>query len=512
MRTSFSKQESIVVIAEQDLIACVDLGSNSFRLQICRNANGALQVVDSVKETVRMAAGFDANKNLSEASRKKALHCLMRFGERLRGFSPERVRAVATNSFRVMNNVSPFLRDAEAALGFAIDIIAGREEARLIYTGVLHSLPFENRQALIVDIGGGSTEFVIGKTARPVAAESLPLGCVAYSVRFFPDGVVNEHNFQAAINTARAEIQRISGSLKQVGWDFAIGTSGTARTIRNIVSTRFGSDKITREHIDLLGKELIAAGRADNTHWQGLTDDRVEILAGGLSVLTAVFAELSLNETIVTDAALRDGVFYDLIGRTPDHDLRDETVVEFQRRYSIDTIQAKRVKNIALHYWHILSTQLTQSDSEYWQHYLEWAANLHEIGLSIAYTAYHKHSAYILNHADMPGFSRQAQRRLAMLVLSHRGDLKKIQDMVENKPQQYLPIMALRLATLFCRGRQDFRLPEKNSLHFDLHKMHCDLSIDRQWLADNPLTAQTLVLETDAWQKIGVAFQIHLLA
>ena len=500
------------MIAEQDLIACVDLGSNSFRLQICRNANGALQVVDSVKETVRMAAGLDSQKNLADETRKKALHCLMRFGERLRGFSPERVRAVATNSFRVMNNVSPFLRDAEAALGFAIDIIAGREEARLIYTGVLHSLPFGGKQALIVDIGGGSTEFVIGKTARPAVAESLPLGCVAYSVRFFADGQVNEHNFQAAVNTARAEIQRISGSLKTVGWDFAVGTSGTARTIRNIVAARFGEEKITRQHIDLLGKELIAAGRAENTHWQGLTDDRVGIIAGGLSVLTAVFDELSLDEITVTDAALRDGVFYDLIGRTPNNDLRDETVAEFQRRYHIDTRQAARVKEIALYYWQILSTQLTHADSDYWQHCLSWAANLHEIGLSIAYTAYHKHSAYILDNADMPGFSRQDQRHLSCLVLSHRGDLKKIQDMIDDKPQQYLPIMALRLASLFCRGRQDFRLPEKNALHFDLHKRHCDLSIDRQWLADNPLTAQALVFETDAWQKIGVAFQIRLLS
>ena len=500
------------MIAEQDLIACVDLGSNSFRLQICRNANGSLQVVDSVKETVRMAAGFDANKNLSEASRKKALHCLMRFGERLRGFSPERVRAVATNSFRVMNNVSPFLRDAEAALGFAIDIIAGREEARLIYTGVLHSLPFNGRQALIVDIGGGSTEFVIGKTARPAVAESLPLGCVAYSVRFFADGQVNEHNFQAAINTARAEIQRISGSLKTVGWDFAVGTSGTARTIRNIILERFGVDKITRQHIDLLGQELVTAGRAENTHWQGLTDDRMPIIAGGLSVLTAVFAELSLTEITVTDAALRDGVFYDLIGRTPNNDLRDETVAEFQRRYRIDTLQAARVKDIALYYWQILSTQLTTADSDYWQHCLLWAANLHEIGLSIAYTAYHKHSAYILDHADMPGFSRTDQQHLAMLVLAHRGDLKKIQDMIGDKPQQYLAVMALRLATLFCRGRKDFRLPEKLRLNFDLHQQHCDLSIDRQWLTDNPLTAQALVFETDAWQKIGVAFQIRLLA
>ena len=363
-----------------------------------------------------------------------------------------------------------------------------------------------------MDIGGGSTEFVVGRDARPAIAESLPLGCVAYSVRFFSDGWLNADNFQVAVNTARAEIQRISGSLKAVSWDFAVGTSGTARTIRNIILERFGTDKITRQHIDLLCKELIAAKRAENTRWQGLTDDRVAIIAGGLSVLTAVFAELSLDEITVTDAALRDGVFYDLIGRTPNNDLRDETVAEFQRRYRIDTLQAVRVQNMALHYWHMLSTQLTHADSDYWRHCLSWAANLHEIGLSIAYTAYHKHSAYILENADMPGFSRTDQRHLAMLVLAHRGDLKKIQDRVNDQPQQYLPMMALRLATLFCRGRQDFRLPEKNALHFDLHQSHCDLAIDRQWLADNPLTAQALVLETDAWRKIGIAFQIRLLA
>ena len=216
------------------MLASVDLGSNSFRLQICRNNNGQLQVVDSIKEMVRFAAGLDEHKNLDLASQERALSCLSKFGERLRGFSPEHVRVVATNTFRVAKNINQFIPQAEAALGFPIEVIAGREEARLIYTGVVHTLPPNGEKMLVIDIGGGSTEFVIGSELQPTHTESLPMGCVTYSLRFFQNKI-GEKDFQTAINTARSEIQRISKLLKREGWDFAVGTSGSAKAIRDVL-------------------------------------------------------------------------------------------------------------------------------------------------------------------------------------------------------------------------------------------------------------------------------------
>ena len=491
-----------------NMLAAVDLGSNSFRLQICTNHNGQLQIVDSIKDMVRFAAGLDEHKQLDQAAQERALACLAKFHERLRGFPPEQVRAVATNTFRVAKNIAPFMPLAEAALGFPIEIIAGREEARLIYTGVIHTLPPGSGQMLVVDIGGGSTEFVIGSRLQPDITESLNLGCVSYSLRFFPKGKVSAESFKLAVNTARSEIQRIAKLLKSTGWQLAVGTSGTARTLRDLIAAANPEDnRITPAALQKIAARLIEAGSAKKAKFDGMKADRIEVFAGGLAVMSAVFAELDIDSMTVTDAALRDGVFYDLIGRQLNEDMREQTIAHFQQRYHVSQNQAQRVAALAAQFFDMLAEGEPEKERHYWQQYLRWAALVHEIGTDIAYTAYHKHSAYILEQADMPGFSRQEQQILATLVLGQRGDLRKMAELPIS-PTMWLAVAALRLAVLFCRARLPHTLPAGTRLSYE--NKNYTLAISRQWPEDNPLTAGALADDAAQWRKIGIRFGLLL--
>lgn len=493
---------------KENMIATVDLGSNSFRLQICLNENGQLQVVDSIKEMVRLAAGLDNKKNLSRDAQARALATLARFAERLRGFKSTQVRVVATNTFRVAIGIHSFIEKAEKTLGFPIEIIAGREEARLIYTGVAHTLPFHNQKALVVDIGGGSTEFIIGSGLQPQITESLHLGCVSYSMRFFAEGKISEKSFNNAVNTARTEVQRIGQLLRECAWDFSIGTSGSARAIRDVIFACFNEEeKISLPHMRVLSGLIINAGSTKKAKLAGMKSERIEVFAGGLAVMIAIFEELDIKEMVITDAALRDGVFYDLIGRHLDSDMRDQTITVFQQRYHVDNTQADRMADIALRCLKGVSMQMSKKEWAYWQRFIVWAAKVHEIGLSIAHTAYHKHSSYILEHADMPGFSRKDQKILAALVLGHRGDLRKMQDYV-NHPIMFSAILCLRLSALFCRARGEITFPENTTLHINASKKKSILHINKEWLKSNPLTATALEMEDLAWQKIHHQFTV----
>ena len=494
-----------------NVLASVDLGSNSFRLQVCENNNGQLKVIDSFKQMVRFAAGLDEHKNLDEASQERALDCLAKFGERLRGFKPEQVRVVATNTFRVAKNIAQFLPKAEAALGFPIEIIAGREEARLIYTGVVHTLPPNGDKMLVIDIGGGSTEFVIASDLRPLATESLPLGCVTYSLRFFQNKIPAK-DFQAAISAARNEIQRISKLMKRTGWDFAIGTSGSAKSIRDLIAAELPQEAdITYKGMRYLADRIIEAGSVKKAKFESLKPERVEVFAGGLAVMMAAFEELELTKMTVTEAALRDGVFYDLIGRGLNEDMRDQTTAEFQNRYHVSLNQAKRVAETAQAFMDSLchAKNVTVQDLAQWKQYLGWAGRLHEIGLDIAHTGYHKHSAYILENADMPGFSRKEQTILAQLVIGHRGDMKKMADIVGSSEMLWYAVLSLRLAALFCRARLPLDLPPQTQLRADETGKGFILRISQNWLEQHPLIAAALDYESAQWQKIDMPFNVQ---
>ncbi|MBP6344725.1 MAG: Ppx/GppA family phosphatase [Neisseriaceae bacterium] len=507
----FESRERLLVkqAFDFDVLATVDLGSNSFRLQISRKEGTQLFVIDSLKEMVRFGAGLGKDKYLTEESQERALSCLAKFGERLRGFATPQVRVVATNTFRVAKNIGPFLERAEAVLGFPIEIIAGREEARLIYLGVAHTSAVTDDTRLVVDIGGGSTEFVIGNGLVPQVTESLALGCVSHSLRFFPDGEVTEAGVAKAVWAARTEVQRISMMLKDIGWDVSIGTSGTARSLSAIFEA-LGDPRgmITLPAMKLLMNQIVRAGSVESAAIMGLKADRLEVFAGGLAVMMAIFEELAIEEMAVTDAALRDGVLYDLIGRQLDADMRDETVARFQNRYRADVHQGEMVSDIAQQYFEGMAKDLPMHEMGMWLSLIDWAAKLHEIGLSIAHTAYHKHSAYIVKNADMPGFSRREQNKLAVLILGHRGDMKKMLEQIGSDEYCWAAVLSLRLAALFCRGRKDVCIPHNTKVKFQLDKKKCTLQISNAWLALNPLTVSALTLEEGHWEKIGRDFAI----
>lgn len=479
-------------------IAAVDLGSNSFRLQVARVVDDHIYPLDGLKDTVRFAAALDAQGNIDATGQARALTALAKFGERLRGMSREHVRVVATNTLRVAKNVADFLPQAEAALGFPIEVIAGREEARLIYIGAAHSLPASNDKRLVVDIGGGSTEFIVGQHFKPLKTESLLMGCVSFSLKYFPDGKITRQALRDAELAARSELQAIVHEFGRNHWQVAIGTSGTARSLSDIMEM----NHLSQGGISLAGMEqlrsiMLKAGHIDSVHLNGLRADRRPVLPGGFAIMAAVFAELGISQMNITLGALRDGVLYDLIGRQHHRDLREVTVAQFKRRYHVDMPQQARVAKLAEHFYRQLAASL-DIDAEIDLPLLQWAAGLHEIGLSISHSIYHKHSAYILQHADMPGFSSPEQARLALLVLGHKGGLKKLG--LGLTPERWARVLSLRLAVLCCRNRLDLPNPP---IRVDVMRGGFSLHAPDEWLLANPLTHTALLQEVGEWREIG---------
>ncbi|HBK43712.1 MULTISPECIES: Ppx/GppA phosphatase family protein [unclassified Polynucleobacter] len=489
--------------------------------QVVKTPSGTqLRPIDTLRESVRLAAGLTDNKLLGNDAYQRGLTAIRRFGERIRGFDPSKVRAVATNTLRVAKNAPSFIRDAEEALGFPIEVIAGVEEARLIYIGAAHEVSAVQGNRLVVDIGGGSTEFIIGKGYEPKLMESLYIGCVSHSLRFFPKGNIDAHAFKEAELAARREIQVISGAYLKSGWKQVIGSSGTARALADLIAennfnghqsegltmgrVNGASGLITRDGLRSMKKHLLKYDNISQVVLQGLKDDRRSVWPGGLAIMIAVFDELGIESMEVTDAALRVGVLYDLLGRSQHDDMRFVTVEQFMQRYAVDREQAKRV---GIHAAEFLS-QLPKPDSEDREDniaLLQWAANLHEIGLSIAHNGYHKHSAYIAGNADMPGFSKNDQARLAALLIGHAGKLGKL----ANNPsfRDWRMLFCLRLSQVLCRGRSDIQLPKVKVSEVDGSYL---VSLSKDWVDAHPLTEFSLLKEAAEWERIGRPYKVIL--
>ena len=486
---------------QQSVLAAVDLGSNSFRLQIARVEGEQLYMLDGLREPVRLAAGLTADNFLDSEGRQRALKALGLFAERLRELPQEAVRVVATNVFRVAKNSAEFIVQAEHVLGFPIEVISGLEEARLIYTGVAHGLPPSDENLLVMDIGGGSTEFIIGNGLTPHMLESLYMGCVSFTSRFFPDGKITRQNLKQAELAARIELQTIVADFKGQ-WQQALGSSGTARSISDILELNgFSANVITREGLDMLRAYLLRAGDSNKLDLPGLRPDRAPILAGGFAIMNAAFFELGITSMRPALGALREGVLYDLWGRFHNDDMRDVTVQHFIRRYHVDISQAVRVSNLS----NMLARQFLGKDtSETALHILGWVARLHGIGIRVAHSGYHKHTAYILANADMPGFSKKEQSRMSMLSLAHRGNLKRLKGLLNNGEDCALA-MSLRLAVLFYRNRSDVVLPE---MHASISGKKFRIAIDPKWLERNPLTETALQDDIKQWKSLGISLQI----
>lgn len=488
---------------KNETLAAVDLGSNSFHLQIGRVVDDQIYLLDSLREPARLGAGLTRDRRIDRSTQLRALEALGRFGERLRGFSRESVRAVGTNALRVARNAEQFLAEAETVLGFPIEVVFGREEARLIYLGVAHTLPPSPERRLVVDIGGGSTEFIIGTGLEPELMESISMGCVSWTMRYFSNGSLDKANFKRAELAAGNELQRIVKSYRRTGWKHAIGSSGTAKTISALlVASGWAEQGINADGLDRLRAQLVRAGDVGRLKLPGLRDDRAAVFAGGVAILCAVFAEFELERMDVSDGALRQGVLYDMLGRAQHHDMREATVSQFMRRYHVDAAQAGRVAGFATRVYSALSDKPADGDIQL----LGWAATLHEIGISIAHAGYHKHSAYILSQADMPGFSQYEQARLARLVLAHRGKLAKLESLPARSADWPL-VFALRLAALFHLSRADVVL---SAVECRGTEDGYQLLLPRIWLAEHPLTEAALDAEADEWKSIGLRLQVEV--
>ena len=487
-----------------DTLAAVDLGSNSFHLQIGRVVDGQIYPLDAVREVVRLGGGLTSEKRIDRATQAAALEALAKFAERLRGFPRQAVRAVGTNALRIAKNAPQFLREARSVLGFPIEVISGREEARLIYVGVAHSLPAAAHRRLVVDIGGGSTEFIIGTGVEPQLTESLYMGCLSYSLKYFPDGKIDKPRMKSAELAARQELAGIINAYRAAGWDEAVGSSGTARSMENILRENgFANEGLTRDGLERLRSVLIKHEKADPDRIAGLRPNRAPVLPGGVAIMSAVFDELAIESMKVSDGALRHGVLYDLLGRVEHRDMREATVAQFMRRYHVDAAQAERIKNLSLVIYDALAPDADREEDADRQ-MLQWSARLAEIGLSIAHAQYHKHSSYVLSNADMPGFSRMEQVRLARIVLAHRGKLGKMQD-AGLEAADWKLVFALRTASLILRSRTDGRLP---FLRVAADAGGFAIDLPQSWLDENPLSAAALDSETDHWKSVGMKLAV----
>lgn len=488
---------------DRRLLAAVDLGSNSFRLLIGRiegtDVGEQIRPLDALKESVRLAAGLMPSGDLDAASQRRAIEALHRFGERLRSFSPDAVRSVATNTLRVARNARHFLTTAEAALGFPIEVISGHEEARLIYLGAAHAMPRDDQDRLVVDIGGGSTECIIGRNYEPARLESVSVGCVSMTQRFFPKGEVDAHRFDQACYAARDALAPMALAYRARGWQYAVGTSGTAKALLQAVEANYGHPTLNRQGLAAMTDALIGAGSVDRVKFEGLRADRRPVLAGGLAVMTAVFDELGVEEMRYCPGALRQGALYDLLGRSSGADMRSITVAQMVQRYGTDPRQGERVAQSARAMYSQVARGLHE-DLQRRSQLLGWAAQLAEVGMSISHEDFHKHSAYVLLHADMPGFSQPEQAALSRLALGQTGGLRKLRSLVQDDAD-WLMILCLRLASILHRRRNDEEttLP---ALFFKRRQFRMELA--RTWAKAHPLSDESLLAEAQLWQEAGV--------
>lgn len=495
-------------IQDGELLAAVDLGSNSYHMVVARYRHGELRVIDRLRDSVRMAAGLQRDGTLDNQRRDRALACLARFGQRLRALPPGRVRAVATNTVRRMSAPHAFLLPAETALGHPIEIVSGREEARLIYLGVAHSLPESHERRLCIDIGGGSTEFIIGMGMDALETESLQMGCVASTLRFFEDGKFTAKRWRQAQTEIGVELQQFAADYRARGWGETIGSSGTIRAIGNIVeANRWSESGITRTSLDQLRNAILAAGSIDKLRLLGLSEERQSVIAGGVAILQAAFDALDLKHMQVCETAMREGLLYDLIGRAEQRDPRTASIESLVRRYDVDRAQARRVETTAqLLFDEIAEPWRLDGDALDW---LRWAARIHEIGIAIAHSQHHLHGAYLVRHSDLAGFTRQEQDFLATILRCHRRkpDLEALASLPERLRRTATRVTALlRLAVLLHRARSAERLP---ALSVQGDDKQLELKLDRGWLEQHPLTVADLDQERDHLKDLGLKLQLR---
>jgi exopolyphosphatase/guanosine-5'-triphosphate,3'-diphosphate pyrophosphatase len=490
------------------MVAAVDLGSNSFHMVVARVVDGRPRVVDRLREGVVLAEGLDEDKRLTLQAQRRALQALRRFGQRLHALPRGSVRAVGTNALRQARNARAFLQRARRELGHPIEVVSGREEARLIYSGVAHSLPTQSGRRLVVDVGGGSTECILGERFEPLLADSLYMGCVTWSLRFFPRGEITGRAMERAVHAAQREVQTLERSYQQQGWERCIGSSGTILAVAAILREQGWDERgaITRRGLRKLRRAVVQARNTRRLALPGLSPERAEVLPGGLAILCGVFEELDIRSMTTSASSLREGLLHDLLGRIRHDDPRERTIRELAARWHVDAEQAARVERTALE----CLAQVARPwglESEEPRLLLGWAARLHEIGLAISYSGHHKHGAYLLQHADLPGFTREEQSQLAVLVAAHRRRVPPdlLGEGAEVKSSELLALgLLLRLAVVLNRARSTRPLPR---LRLQARRDGLALRFPRGWLRLHDLVREDLEDEAAQLRAAGLRFK-----
>jgi exopolyphosphatase / guanosine-5'-triphosphate,3'-diphosphate pyrophosphatase len=485
-------------------VAAVDLGSNSFHMIVCSLTDGKLQTVDRLREMVRLADGLDKKNILDPDTQKRALACLERFGQRIREFPHDSVRAVGTNTLRNAKNAQQFLEKAEKALNHPIHIISGIEEARLIYQGVAHSVGSTGELRLVVDIGGGSTEYIIGKEDTPKKKESLTMGCVSMSNLFFGQGKLSKNAFNKAILFADQQLEPFQKKFHRKHWDQAIGSSGTLRSIDKVLQAKgWSNNGITMNGLENLVSHIKQCEHVNELNLPDLDAERLPVFPGGVAVAYATFKNLDIEQMSVSDGALREGLIQDLLGRIYDHDIRSATVKTSADRYHTDKQHTTRIKHTITTMLNQLSCDSCLFNNQDVAQFLGWAGELHEIGHDIAHNQYHKHSAYIIEHGDLAGFTTQDQILLATIIRFHRRKFSRasFQDLPApwNNLAPFMTII-LRLAVVLRRNRQEHDLPE---FKIAIIKSRIELRFPGNWLFNSPLTHADLIQEADYLKSAG---------
>jgi exopolyphosphatase/guanosine-5'-triphosphate,3'-diphosphate pyrophosphatase len=490
------------------LIAAIDLGSNSFHMVLAKADHGEIRILERLGDKVQLAAGVDEDRLLSEEAMQRGLDCLRRFAQLTASLPEGAVRVVGTNALREARNRSEFIRRAEAILGHPVEVISGREEARLIYLGVSHSIADTPGRRLVADIGGGSTEFIIGQRFEPLLRESLQMGCVSFTQRFFRDGKITPARYAQAYTAARLEIMGIEHALRRLGWEDTVGASGTIKAIGlAIQAAGLGAGEVNAEGMAWLKRKMFKAGEAEKLDLDGIKPDRRAIFPAGMAILEAIFDACDIQRMSHSEGALREGVLYDLLGRHQHEDVRERTLSSLMERYHVDLEQAARVESKALSALDKVAQDWDLED-DWHRELLSWAAKVHEVGLDIAHYQYHKHGAYLVEHSDLSGFSRQDQQMLALLVRGHRRNIPK--DKLAEFGAEGIKLtrlcVLLRFAILFHHIRGTQEMP---NVELKASEQRLDILFPEGWLECNPLTQADFTQEAEWLKRIGIELSVR---
>ena len=485
---------------QPEYIAAVDLGSNSFHMLVAKTTHGEIRVVDKLGEKVQLGAGLTATGEFTEEAKQRAFDCLKRFAQRISGLDVSSVQIVGTNALRAAKRKRQFLREAKKIMGFPIEIISGREEARLIYLGVAHTLADDAGKRLVIDIGGGSTELIIGERFETNALESLHIGCVSFTDLYFSKGDLNANNFDAAVRHASRELLNIKHQYTDLGWENSVGASGSVKSIHNsLVYLELIKEHIDFESLKTLKKKMLKLKHIENLDELGVKKDRASIFPAGLAILYACFEILQIKQMALTAGALREGLLYDILGRIRHEDVRERSIVSMQSRYAIDVKHAKNVEDTALHAYSQIASAWN-IDSLQNQNLLRWSSRIFEVGLSIAHAQYHRHGEYLVYHSDLPGFTRLTQMHLSVIVRTHRRKFSQMHfdDMSEKEAEKIKKLCVIfRLAVVLTAARKsaekDFRI------QVDGRKLTLDMGSG--WHQKNPLNVASLEIEKEILMK-----------